>query len=740
MGAENIMNPCKVPENFGEHVSLLGVFGEGNDDKDDEGAPETCGDLANMMSFIFEDDQCHTIQRNFYDDDDNSMRRKLSRSRRLNHGDDDDDMEMTMGMIFQLMAMNGCCGEYGQSRCDTGEFFNPCMEPERFLPDHFTDDNETMTCLDMASHMYMILGPNATCDTDFYGVPVRINVRGLYDQGCCGDTTTTEPTCEGNEGTDDDDHHYDDHHYDDDDHHYDDHDHYHCNDTAILGICEDMQFFDPDAPLPSPWNQTEENPGSCGSIMAMAMEAGINANFSCSDANPVWLADPNAQINNLMAYAGDKCCQGEPTTCVDDGSGMPLEGEGLYDDDDHHYDDDDHHYDDDDEGTGWKEGDWQPCVNSTDFVDGMVLSDNDNQMSCGTLAWSYASIGVGEGMECDAVIGENNFTYHQANWYMKNMGCCGNGPAKCAAENIMNPCKVPENFDEHVSLLGVFGEGNDDKDDEGAPETCGDLANMMSFIFEDDQCHTIQRNFYDDDDNSMRRKLSRSRRLNHGDDDDDMEMTVSMIFQLMAMNGCCGEYGQSRCDTGVIDMDGTRNQWTRECGYPKKPERRMHPNDMMTTVLAMDMNEDHFVGVVFGCMGDVPDAEYRVRVKMLEPSFFDKKRKDGRATKEDREKMIKKSVVTIAGSNLVAVQPDQLQEMLPGSAMERLNQFTHIFKANVPLNGMSNVHFYKDIRQARVEVQRHLPAHDGHDGLSKWLVDHCMKAASPGYILLMDRD
>jgi len=214
-------------------------------------------------------------------------------------------------------------------------------------------------------------------------------------------------------------------------------------------------------------------------------------------------------------------------------------------------------------------------------------------------------------------------------------------------------------------------------------------------------------------------------------------VTVSMLFQLMAMNGCCGEFGRSRCDTGVIDMDQTRNLWTRECGYPKKPERRMHPNDMMTTVLAMDMNEVDSVGVVFGCMGDVPDAEYRVRVKMLEPSYFEKKEKYGWATKEDREKMIKKSVVTIAGSNLVAVQPDELMEMLPASDMKRLNQFTNIFKANVPLNGMSNMHFNKDIRQARVEVQRRLPAHDGHDGPSKWLVDHCVKAASPGVIMQM---
>lgn len=320
------------------------------------------------------------------------------------------------------------------------------------------------------------------------------------------------------------------------------------------------------------------------------------------------------------------------------------------------------------------------------------------------------------------------------------MGCCGNGPVKCGAENSMNPCKDPENFQEHVSLLDVFDE-DDDGDDEIVLETCGDLASMLSFIFEDDQCQSIQR-YDDDDDNRVRRMLTRSRRLTHGDDDDDddVEMTVSMMFQLMAMSGCCGEFGRSRCDTGVIDMDQTRNQWTRECGYPKKPERRMHPNDMMTTVLAMDMNEDDSVGVVFGCMGDVPDAEYRVRVKMLEPAFFDKKKKDGWATKEDREKMIKKSVVTIAGGNLVAVQPDDLKQMIPASAMEKLNQFTHIYKANVPLNGMSNMHFNKDIRQARVEVQRRLPVHDGHDWHSKWLVDHCMKAASPSFVLQMNRD
>jgi hypothetical protein len=151
----------------------------------------------------------------------------------------------------------------------------------------------------------------------------------------------------------------------------------------------------------------------------------------------------------------------------------------------------------------------------------------------------------------------------------------------------------------------------------------------------------------------------------------------------------------------------------------------------------MDMNENDSVGVVFGCMGDMPDAEYRLRVKMLEPSFFDVKEENGVVTKEDREKMIKKSVVTIAGPNLVAVQPEQLMEMLPTIDTKRLSQFTHIFKASVPLNGMSNAHFNKDIRQARVEVQRRLPARDGQDGPSKWLVDHCMKAASPGFIAQM---
>ena len=492
-------------------------------------------------------------------------------------------------MTLQLVALLGCAVSSVNASGDD-EFFNPCMTPERFLPDLIFNANESSSCGNVATYMYSTDGENTTCQSDFYGSSVGITARGLYELGCCGDPSTTEPTCEG--------------------------------------------------------------------------------------------------------WGGDQT---------------------------------------------WEEGDWQPCVNSTHFQDGMALdNDDDVQMSCGKMAWTYGYMGVTDVMDCDDPVVDADITYGQVNVYLGWQGCCGTQPVKCA-KAPMNPCYVPENFDADGPLsLG----SDDDDDDDSSIQTCGGVANVLPYMFEDGQCRTEITSSGDDDDdsrgNNMRRMLSR--RLDHDGDDGDITMTVSMMYQMMTMSGCCGESGRSACDTGVIDMDPNNNHWTRECGYPKKHERRMHPNDMMTTVLALDTNEQDSVGVIFGCMGEVPDAEYRVRVKMLEPAFFEKKSRKGAATKEDRETMIMKNVVTIPGSNLIAVVPEDMEEMLPGFGQGRAGEFTHIYKANVPLNGMSNLHFNKDIRQARVEVQRRLPAREGQEGPSKWLVDHCMKAASSGFIAQMMDD
>jgi len=566
---------------------------------------------------------------------------------------------------------------------DTAEPFNPCAVTEDFLPDHAVGD-DGLTCGSWATFMtYGGIVEDSQCDETIDDVSVTGTATSMFNAGCCG---SGENKCASG------------------------------SDGEYFNVCMNPDDFLPDFEF-SLGNTTS----TCGEYMGLMTYIGFNDSSSCSDvSNGLELGS----IAYSLHYAG--CCgsENDGARCGDDDGNDDVDYADM----------------------------WNPCGNVTDFMpdalfdgpgdddgdDGddrrrlvahamskMTMSpvkapygkmaarvhdddDDGEQMSCGDMISFFDWAGVDE---CDSMIPDSEVTLGQMSYWI-HTSCCANPTtsAKTCEPEMNNYCANPDDFNSDGDISGLTGE-------EGA--TCESFSMMMTMMGVTPESQCSDAVMMGDDDY---------------DDDDDGPNTVGEMYMMLSAFGCCSGNAH-KCLTPTYSLVDT---YTKECGYPRNPARRMHPHDMKTTLIAVDfsVNATGDVGIIFAADAEMDASEHvRIRVKALEFEFFAKTRENKHMVhpvnlKRYREKFIHKFVEVHSMSDLEVMDRAHVEGMVP-SVIDMGTEDMNFYRAPLDLGGVTQDQFEQYIRQARIEVQRKMDM----DG--PWQVDHCMKMPSHTFVANM---